>query len=123
MLTNPSVSLADLINILNTYRFRYVSEKDLQDGIEEALQTNGIDYRRETSISAANRPDFLVGGIVIEVKIKGTLSALLRQISRYVEHEAVESILVIGTPRWIPLIPKTLSGKEVGSLRLIGSLL
>jgi len=123
MHTNPSVSLIELINILNTYRFRYASEKDLQDGIEEALQTNGIDYLREASISAANRPDFLVGGIVIEVKIKGSLPALLRQISRYVEHDDVESILVIGTPRWIPSVPKALSGKEIGSLRLIGSLL
>jgi len=115
--------LMNLCTILSAYRFRFVTERDLQDGIEQALLENGIEFSREKSISRAERPDFLVNGVAVEIKIKGTLSSLLRQVSRYASHDDVVAVLVVGTPRWIPTIPRILSGKEVRSLRLIGSLL
>ena len=117
------ISTTDLTAILESYRFHFVTEKDLQDGIEKALKENGIDCQRETSISKASRPDFLVDGIAIEVKIKGQLSQLLRQIDRYAVQDDVKGVLVVGTPRWIHAIPQRLCEKEVRSLRLIGSLL
>jgi hypothetical protein len=123
MQSSDPISITELRKVIDTYRFRYTTEQDLQNGIEEVLRNNGIDYRREESISKADRPDFLVGCIAVEVKTKGSLSALLRQIARYATHENVESILVVGTPRWIHAIPQTLGEKEIHSLRLIGSLL
>lgn len=123
MHSDTPISITELRKVIDAYRFRYVTESDLQDGIEDALRVNGIDYRREQPISKTDRPDFLVGGIAVEVKTKGTLPALLRQINRYAAHDYVRSILVIGTPRWIHAIPQVLGEKEVYSLRLIGSLL
>lgn len=118
------MTLDDLIKKLSGYRFRFTSEKDLQDGIVLALNEARIPYRREFMLNPKARPDFMLAdGIAVEVKIKGSLSELLRQASRYAGHAEVKGILVIGTPRWLPRVPDTLCGKPVRSLRLIGSLL
>lgn len=118
------MDIDSLHQLLSGYRFRFVSERDLQDGIERALIAAGISYEREAALSDPDRPDFLVGdGIAVEVKIKGSLSELIRQAARYASHQRIGSILVVGTPRWLPRVPDALSGKPVRSLRLVGSLL
>lgn len=118
------MNLHSLETLLSSYRFRFSSERDLQNGIDEVLQKSGFSYRREFSLDISDRPDFLVhGGIAIEVKIKGSVSELIRQISRYATHNDVRSILVVGTPHWIPRVPEIIKEKQVRSLRLMGSLL
>ena len=105
------------------HRFRFSSEKDLQDGIEMVLLSHGVPYLREAHLGISDRPDFMIGGIAMEVKTKGSLSALLRQIARYAEHEEVADIIVIGSIAWIPEVPEELNGKPVHSIYLIGSVL
>lgn len=118
------MTIEKLSNLLTGYRFHFVSEKDLQNGIETILTQAGIPYHRETALSAPDRPDFIIeDGIALEVKIKGSLADLLRQASRYAEHAEVTGILVVGTPHWFSRVPATLSGKPVRALRLLGSLL
>ena len=118
------MTIDELSHLLTGYRFRFASEKDLQNGIEAILTQAGIPYHRETSLSAPNRPDFMIeNGIALEVKIKGSLANLLRQANRYAQHEEVQSILIVGTPHWFSKIPSSLSGKPIRSLRLLGSLL
>lgn len=120
----PLAHLRRIAEYLQGFRFRFVTEKDLQDGIEAALREGRFSYRREVTISERDRPDFLLdGGVAIEVKIKGSLSELLRQAARYVEHPDVIGILVVGSPHWLPRVPETLCEKPVQSVRLIGSLL
>ena len=110
--------------VLSRYRFRFTDEDDLQKGIAAALQANGLAFHREESLSARDRPDFLLdGGLAIEVKIKGSLSELLRQAARYLEHEEIRAVLVVGSPGWLNRIPETMQGKPLRPLRLIGSLL
>lgn len=114
----------DLIATLSSLRFRYVTERDLQDGLETIFQKKEIPFAREVEISSKDRLDFLVdGGIALEVKIKGSLPELVRQITRYARHENIREILVVGTPRWIPQVPAAIEGKPVHGLRLLGSLL
>lgn len=114
----------DLISILSPLRFRYATEKDLQDGLEAVFREKAVPFQREVEISRRDRLDFLVdGGIVLEVKIKGSLPELVRQIARYARHEDIREILVIGTPHWIPRVPAAIEGKPVYGLRLTGSLL
>lgn len=118
------MTLIELSNMITGYRFSFTSERELQDGIAALLMKEKIPFQRETRLSAPNRPDFMLeGGIALEVKIKGSLSELLRQASRYAGHDEVTGILVIGTPHWFTLIPDTLSGKPVKALRLIRSLI
>jgi hypothetical protein len=113
-----------LVHFLGGYRFNFVTERELQDGIEEVLKKSGVVYQRENALSAPDRPDFMVDrAIAIEVKIKGSLAALLRQASRYAAHPEVEAILVVGTPHWLSRVPPVLVDKPVRSLRLMGSLL
>ena len=114
----------DLIAPLSRLRFRYATEKDLQDSFETVFRERGIPFRREVEISKRDRLDFLLDdGIALEVKIKGSLPELVRQIARYARHESVREILVVGTPRWIPQVPAAIEGKPVYGLRLVGSLL
>jgi len=109
---------------LTAYRFRFVSEKDLQDGIEAMLTAEEIPFQRERAISAPDRPDFLVdGNLAVEVKIKGSLAQLLRQASRYAAHPEIAGIVVVGSPRWLAGVPSMLCDKPVRAVRLLGSLL
>lgn len=52
-----------LTAVLNGFRFRFITERDLQDGIEAAFIERQIEYRRELVLSAADRPDFMVGRV------------------------------------------------------------
>lgn len=113
----------ELVDALSSCRFRFVTEIDLQDGIEKRLKEKQIQYCREYQLTKKDRPDFFIDGVVIEVKTKHNLSSLLRQIGRYIEHDDVKSVLVVGTPYWISQVPGELSGKPIKSVRLIGSLL
>lgn len=115
--------LENLEAMLAQYRFRFTSEKDLQDGIEAALKAENICYTREQSLNLSDRPDFIAGGIAIEVKIKGSMAELLRQASRYAQCEDINAILVVGTPHWLTRVPTELCGKPVHAVRLMGSLL
>lgn len=125
-LSNGEVQIdADsVVNLLVRYKFKLHDEKSLQDGIEQVLSMHAIPYKRELAISRKDRPDFmLTGGLAIEVKIKGGLSPLLRQASRYLLDEKITHLLVVGTPSWIGQIPDTLHGKPITRLRLLGSML
>lgn len=109
--------------LLSSYRYRFASESQLQEGIERVFLNHSIDYQREPVITQRDRPDFMVGKTVVEVKIKGTLNALLRQIARYAEHDQVDRILVVGSPHWLNGVPTTLGNKPIDFLRLTSSLL
>lgn len=117
------MTLDQLSALLGSFRFRFVTEKDLQDGIEAVLAKAQVSYRREQSLNVSDRPDFMVAGIAIEVKTKGSLADLLRQASRYAGSNEVSSILVVGSPHWLTRVPAELAGKPVRAVRLIGSLL
>jgi hypothetical protein len=117
------IDLDALVIMLGQYRYRYSSEVELQEGISDALKTNAIEHKRECALGRPDRPDFLVGSLAIEVKINGSLSSLLRQISRYTKHTEISGVLVIGSPHWLPLVPGTLNEKPIRNLRLMRSML
>ena len=76
------------------------SERELQDIIAARLERHNLlrDVRREFILSSKSRLDFFweVKGIVIEVKIKGSLGALWSQIERYSQDERVKGIVIVG---------------------------
>lgn len=92
---------------------RYHSTQDelrLQDEMDEFLTQSGIAHEREVRLSATDRLDFLVGSVAVEVKVKGSPHAVIRQLLRYAEHEQVTE-LVLFTTRSQLVVPKTLGGK------------
>jgi hypothetical protein len=88
------------------------------------LEEAGEKFEREVRITPVDRLDFhLEGGIGIEVKIKGGISDLTRQVHRYLQHEHVSALLVVTTKLQHAQLPREMSGKPVVVATLIGSML
>lgn len=93
--------LAHLTRCLGSYLYRYGSEVQLHESLAKVLDEAGYSYTREFVLDARNRADFLVvGGIVIEVKVDGTLSEALRQVDRYINLDQVTGVILASTQRW-----------------------
>lgn len=101
---------------LEAHRPAAYSERALCDGIERAILGLGLTFEREFALNGRDRPDFMVGRapvIAIEVKIKGSLAELMRQVARYAEAPDVSGILVLTTRSAHGGLPPTLGGKPV----------
>ena len=122
---NQSVSIEHVTACIQAFRFNFVTERDLQDGLALAFSDSCVEFSREFSLSATDRPDFFLSRlqVAVEVKTKGSLSQLIAQLARYARHDSVLALMVIGTPHWISHVPNVLLGKPVGTVRLLGSLL
>ena len=95
-------------------------EVALQDLIESVIDATGVPYEREVRLSAADRIDFLVApGVGMEVKVAGSLPALLRQLQRYAQHDRVGGLLVVTNRSRLLDLPATLSGKPVAVASLL----
>jgi len=113
-------SLADL---LGRYEFRSRQEHDIQNGIEQVLIEHGLTYRREVALSPGSRPDFLIEGVAVEVKVAGPVLAVARQLQRYAQEPAVVSILLVSTRNQHAGLDRTeLAGKPVRVFLIAGSL-
>lgn len=98
------------------------NERALCDAVERVLR--GHPFEREFPLNARDRPDFVVGLVplvAIEVKVKGSLADLTRQIFRYAEHAEVSGILVVTTRSDHRRIPETILDRPV-AVCYIGSL-
>ena len=111
--------------LLRSFKFRFCSESDLQNGIEAALNRREVAFERERTLSVSDRPDFLIpcleGSIAIEVKTKGTFPEALRQVARYAGHERVVGVVLIGSPIWVSRMPAEITGTPIRSVRLMTS--
>lgn len=76
--------LSFLARTLGAYLYRYSSEVKLHEAMAEVLTKAGASFKREHILDARNRADFWLDGLVIEVKVDGTLSEALRQVDRYI---------------------------------------
>jgi hypothetical protein len=83
-----------LARLLGGFSYRYASEVQLHERLEEVLQGEGMPFEREY------RTDFFLDGIVIEVKVDGSLSEAIRQVDRYLGLDVVRGVLLASTSRW-----------------------
>jgi len=115
----------ELAAVIQGYTYVFSSEVELQDGIEEVLKAAGIAYKREVILSKEDRIDFFVeeGGIGMEVKTKGSISALTRQVHRYVQFESIQGILIVTPLGRLTSLPGAINGKPVIVSHLIESCL
>jgi len=117
--------LKELDSLLKQYNFNYTCEADLQVGIKEVFETLESPFQSECILSKEDRIDFywpetMIG---VEVKIKHSLSALTRQVHRYVQHESIRGILIVSAKARLNQIPQMINGKPVLIHSLVGSLL
>lgn len=117
------MTLESVAALVENYRFRFSSETELQDGLKSVFEANQINFSKEYILTKQDRLDFLIDGIAVEVKIKGSFAACVRQIARYAAHDDIRSILVIGTPKWLHTLPTVIEGKPVIALKLLNSML
>lgn len=118
-----SPDLSHICKVFSAYRYNFQDEISLQDGMAIALERSEIAFEREVRLDARNRPDFMIGSVAVEVKIKGTFAEFLRQANRYLALEQISALIVVGTPKWMPAVPVTLLGKPIYTVRLLSSLL
>lgn len=103
-----------VVEAIGRRRFRFTVERELQDGIEQVLrQEFGEEVQREHAIGVHDRPDFMVGAVAVEVKIRSSLHDLLRQVGRYAEHDGVGGVVVVTPARHLGRMPATIGGKNV----------
>lgn len=105
--------LDEIVAFLRTTPVRCSTERQAQDDLQAALEAARIAFSREYRLSASDRPDFMVGGIAIELKARRQVSKpdVLRQCERYASHDAVTAIILLTalTMR----LPAELNGKPV----------
>ena len=94
------IKLNAIANHLGRYAYRYSSEVRLHESLAKVLETHGISFERERVLDAKNRADFWVDGIVIEVKVAGSMSEALGQVDRYISLPDVKGVILAATPRW-----------------------
>jgi len=99
-MSEPRIVMNALATHLGRYAYRYGDEIQLHKRIAEVLTLYGFEFERERVLDARNRADFWLDGVVIEVKVGGSLSSALHQVGRYIKLPDVTGVILAGTPRW-----------------------
>ena len=107
-----------LCEIIAAVPYDIQTEASLQFGIANRLVETGVEYSREVPLTPADRIDFMVGRIGVEVKIGGGKTALIRQLFRYAQSAEVDELVLVTTAPGLTFIPRTLNSKPVRTLVL-----
>lgn len=115
--------IARLSSILSAARMTFRDEAELQGQIAQLLQAGGIPFERERVLSPGDRVDFLVQpGLGVEVKVGGSRTPILRQLSRYAAHGMINGlVLVTASLQHAAAFPREIGGKPVDVIYLSGS--
>jgi hypothetical protein len=104
-----------------SYRFDRTSEATLQAGLALAMTEMSIPFEREVVLAPGDRIDFLVGNVGVELKIKGSASEVMRQLSRYSKHERIKALVLVTTRSIHIGMPRSIGGKAL-HVHFIGGL-
>ncbi|MEN5285541.1 hypothetical protein ABE494_06280 [Stenotrophomonas lactitubi] len=115
------LQLKGIGRLLAGFGYRYGSEVHLHEVLSTVLDKAGHAHVREYRLDASNRADFWLDGLVIEVKVAGSLADALRQVGRYITLPQVRGVLLATTERWgeRPLVARPAwQGKPFNIIRL-----
>lgn len=106
-------------DFLSQRRFNCGSEAELQACIGKVLE----EYAprcvfREVDLGEFGRVDFMVGTTAIEIKTKGSLVAVRRQLFRYAMSERVSNLILATTVRKLCRMPASMNDKALGVVLL-----
>lgn len=96
----PQARIAQIDTILRGHAYQFGRESDLHSGMSQVLKSAGIEHQREVVAGPSDRFDILAGRIVIEAKIKGSMSQALLQCKRYAQREDVDAVILVTTRFW-----------------------
>ena len=103
-------------------RLRYTTESQLQGAVAALLADEGFHAQGQARLGPADRLDFLVDGIAVELKVNGTADALERQVTRYMAHDEVTAVVVVTSRARHRGLPPLINGKPVLVVFLPGGL-
>lgn len=106
----------EIIEFLKNVRLPVHNEKSTQEAIERIFTENNVTFEREFRLDAKNIPDFMVGDIAVEVKIKGSRKGIYDQLKRYANFDEVKYIILI-TNRSLG-VPETINGKHLQTIKI-----
>lgn len=89
------MTITEFTNLMRGWRFDLDNEKVTQMTIAAVLGANKIKFRKEYHLDEKNIPDFMIDGLCVEVKIKGSKVAIYKQLVRYAEFDEVKQIVLI----------------------------
>lgn len=91
--------LDTLASVLGGYVYRVQNEAQLQNMVAAALASQGVQYEREVRAGRAGRYDLLArfdaACVVLELKVKGSVSAVERQAQRYALRGDTNAVCVV----------------------------
>jgi hypothetical protein len=106
------VTPTELAVLIRSHKFRFSSESELCDGLEKVFKAAALTFVREYRMTAADRLDFLVESIAVEVKTKFSSPAVTMQIFRYLQNELITGALLV-TSRRKHNLPAQMNGKPI----------
>lgn len=118
-----AAQLEYVLRVLESHRFLYRSEADLQESLATVLAAEGLPVRREVRLNSRDRIDLLVWRVGIEVKVAGQRDQVLAQLKRYAESEQVGAlILVTSRARQIAMPPSLMTADRAVPVHVVSLL-
>ncbi|NUB14033.1 hypothetical protein GAY28_15840 [Azospirillum brasilense] len=112
-----SAHLTAVVAAIRSRRLPLGHEKETQAAISDALTAAGIEHVRERRIGARDILDhFTVGGVAVEVKLRGGKRDIHRQLCRYAEHEEVKALVLASSVAMG--LPPSINGKPLVAISL-----
>jgi hypothetical protein len=106
MSAETAFQLRQIARQLGGLAYRYGNEIQLQDRIAGVLASSEIGFEREFVLDKTSRADFrLASGVLIEVKVDGSLGPALSQAVRYLALPGVSGVLIATTCPWARKVP------------------
>jgi hypothetical protein len=96
-LTGVRLRLDVVVGLIQAHRYTWHSERELCDHLERLFLDVPLPVQREERLSPTERPDFLIGDVVVEVKVAGSFETALRQLRRYNDLPGVAGIVLATT--------------------------
>jgi hypothetical protein len=89
------------------------NELDLSQAVADCLRERGVAFEREVRLNDADRIDYLVGRVGVELKLHGSVSAIARQLSRYAQSDQVDALILVTTRMSHRSMPSSLNQKPI----------
>jgi hypothetical protein len=111
---------------LRSFRMRTGQESDFQHDVATILARDGCVFEREYDLGPGRgRIDFYLPEIRtgLELKVKGTLADVARQLQRYATSREIEALVLVTGRTRLAAMPETLGGKPVHLVSIWSALL
>lgn len=94
---HPSPEADRLIRLIGSARVDLSTELAAQNGLARLFEAEKLAYEAEVILSAADRIDFLIGRVGVEVKIGQPRRQILRQLERYAGSDRLDELLLVSS--------------------------